>query len=214
MNATNLKSKLSAVAIAVAAIASTMPSASAQNIWAANAAFDAQFNQRLSAMRQQNNASIQALWQRHLQANGPRMQAQYRQLVASGQSRGMSYEQFAYWDLMSAAGTNPQGALAAQQRQFAGNQAANATVQSGHASYNSGYWTNQARQSEALNRSSTAFRGYAQYVDPHSGATTQLPYYLAQGQSYTHNNTTYQQDAQGTYYRNDGNGWTRLNGGR
>ena len=212
MNARNLKTKIGLIAAAVAGFAAG--SASAQNMWAANAAFDAQFNRQLSAMQQQNANAQQQLWQHHLRVNGPRLQAQYRQLLASGQ-RNMTFEQFAYWDLMTAAGTNVQGALDAQRRQFEGNQRANATVQSGHQSYNSGWHANQARQSEALSRySNQAIRGYAPYVDPRTGASTQLSYSLPQGQTYTHAGTTYAQDQQGTYWRHDGNGyWTRLQAG-
>lgn len=59
---------------------------------------------------------------------------QYQQLLASGQR--ISSEQFAYYDLMTAAGTNVPGALDAQRRQFEGNQRAHATVQSGYANDN------------------------------------------------------------------------------
>jgi len=151
MNARNLKTTVTAVALGIAAAASTS-SASAQGlggIAAANAAFDAQFNARLGAMQQQTNANIQAIWMRHLQVNGPRLRAQYQQLVASGRAVG-TFEQFAYWDLMSASGTNNAGALAAQRAQFEGNQRAYQTVQQGYASYNAGWYQNQAAQSAAL----------------------------------------------------------------
>lgn len=217
MNTRHLTRKALILAIvATAAIASQ--SASAQGVWGIAAA-NASFDQRMAAINnyhmQQNQNAQQQLWQRHLQVNGPRMQAQYRQYLASGQ-RGMTYEQFAYWDLMTAAGTNVQGALNAQRAQFEGNQRAHATVQSGYASYNAGWAANQTRQSEVLARySNQAIRGNAPYVDPHTGATTQLPYYLPQGQAYTYNGTTYAQDQQGTYWRNDGNNnWTRLQSGR
>jgi len=216
MNATHLKKTLSTVAVAVAALAGNEASAQGlAGIAAANAAFDSQFNNQLAAMQRQNANSQMALWQRHLQVNGPRLRAQYQQMLASGQ-RHMTFEQFAYWDLMTAAGTNVQGALAAQRAQFEGNQRAYQTVQSGYASYNAGWYNNQARQSAALDRYSTqAIRGYAPYVDPRTGATTQLPYSLPQGQAYTYNGTTYAQDAQGTYWRHDGNGyWSRMSAGR
>ncbi|MBP8297057.1 MAG: hypothetical protein KAX84_13165 [Burkholderiales bacterium] len=212
MKTRNLTAKALVIAATAAGFASH--AAHAQNMWAANAAFDQQFNQRLAAMQQQNANAQQQLWQRHLQVNGPRLQAQYRQYLASGQ-RAMNFQQFAYWDLMTAAGTNVQGALNAQRAQFEGNQRANATVQSGHASYNAGWAANQQRQSAALSRySNEGIRGYAPYVDRHTGATTQLPYYLPPGQHYTYNGTTYAQDQQGTYYRYDGNAWTRLQSGR
>jgi hypothetical protein len=219
MNAKTLKKTTLIAAAIVAAAAAASSATHAQGLAgmaAANAAFDAQFNQRLQSMQQQNyNAQVQ-LWQRHLQVNGPRLRAQYQQYLASGQ-RAMTFEQFAYWDLMTAAGTNVQGALDAQRRQFEGNQRANATLQSGYANYNNGWWQNQQRQSEALSRYSTgAIRGNANYVDPNTGASTQLPYHLPQGQTYTYNGQTYAQDGQGTYWRQNpgGYGWTRMEPGR
>ena len=91
----------------------------AQGMAAANAAFDRQFNARLQAMQQQNANSQQQLWQNFLRTNGPRLQQEYARIVASG-NRSMSFEQYAYWDLMTARGTNVQGALQHQQNQFAG----------------------------------------------------------------------------------------------
>lgn len=212
MKTRNLTAK--ALVLAVTAACFATPAAHAQNMWAANAAFD----QRMAAINnyhmQQNQAAMQNTRQQHYQQNLPRLQAGYRQYLASGQ-RGMTFAQYVHWDLMTAAGTNVQGALQAQRDQFAGNQRANDIVQSGYASYNSGWANNQARTSAALSRySNQAIRGNAPYVDPHTGATTQLPYYLPPGQHYTYNGTTYAQDQQGTYYRHDGSAWTRLQSGR
>ncbi len=194
---------------AMATLAITASHAQWQGIAASNAAFDAKFNAQLGAMQRQNAQSQQALWQRHLSINGPRLRAQYAQMRASGRAN-MSYEQFAYWDLMTAAGTNVQGALQHQQNQFAGMQRANATVQQGHASYNAGWAQNSARQSAAVaNYSNQAIRGVSPYADS-SGRTTMLPHYLAQGQTYQSGGNVYAQDAQGSYYRQQNNGWVRM----
>ncbi len=196
---------------ALCALACAAPAARAQNIWQQNAAFDARMHAQLANMQRENAASQQALWQRHLRVNGPRLQQQYRQLLASG-NRTMTYEQFAYWDLMTAAGTNVQGALDAQRRQFEGSQAANRTVQQGHASYHAGMVANSARQSAAVaNYSNQAVRGVGPYVDSHTGRTLMLPHSLPAGQVYRDaNQNAYAQDAQGVYHRWDGNGWVRL----
>lgn len=184
-----------------------------QNIAAQNAAFDARMSAQLGAAQRQGAQQQQALWQRHLQMNGPRLRAQYAQMRASGRAN-MSFEQFAYWDLMTAAGTNVQGALQHQQNQFAGMQRANATVQQGHASYNAGWANNSARQSAAVaNYTNQAIRGVSAYQDS-SGQRTMLPHYLAQGQTYQSGGNTYAQDAQGSYYRAQGNGWVRMDAGR
>ena len=196
-------------AATLATLAITASHAQWQGIAAANAAFDAKFNAQLGAMQRQNAQSQQALWQRHLSVNGSRLRAQYAQMRASGRAN-MSFEQFAYWDLMTAAGSNVQGALQHQKNQFAGMQRANATVQQGHASYNAGWAQNSARQSAAVaNYSNQAIRGVSPYRDS-SGRTTMLPHYLAQGQTYQSGGNTYAQDAQGSYYRAQNNGWVRM----
>ncbi|HMN81755.1 MAG TPA: hypothetical protein PKA20_17785 [Burkholderiaceae bacterium] len=208
-----LKFSVGTLLIAFGALLSQ--SASAQwglgAIAANNMAFDQRMAATLNGYMQQNQRAIQNIRQQHLQQNLPRLQAQYAQLIASGQ-RGISFEQFVHWDLMTAAGTNVQGGLDAQRRQFEGWQRANATIQSGHASYNAAWHQNQAVMSAAMSRySEQAIRGNAPYVDPRTGATTQLPYHLSPGQTYTTNGVTYAQDAQGTYYANYGNGWwTRM----
>ena len=194
---------------AMATLAITACHAQWQGIAASNAAFDAKFNAQLGAMQRQNAQSQQALWQRHLSVNGPRLRAQYAQMRASGRAN-MSFEQFAYWDMMTAAGTNVQGALQHQQNQFAGMQRANAAVQQGYASYNAGWAQNSARQSAAVaNYTNQAIRGVSPYVDS-SGRKAMLPHYLAQGQTYQSGGNVYAQDAQGTYYRQQNNGWTRM----
>jgi hypothetical protein len=211
MNAASTLKKLAAATVATLAVAASH--AQWQGIAAANAAFDAQFNAQLGAMQRQNTQSQQALWQHHLQVNGPRLRAQYAQMRASGHAN-ISFEQFAYWDLMTAGGTNVQGALQHQQNQFAGAQRANATVQQGHANYNAGWANNSARQSAAVaNYTNQAIRGVAPYRDAY-GNTAMLPHYLPQGQTYQSGGNTYAQDANGTYYRYQGNSWVRMDAGR
>jgi hypothetical protein len=188
--------------------------AGAQDIASMNRNFDQQFNQTLSALQQQNAASMQRLWQQHLRMNGPRLQQQYRQYLAAG-NRGISYEQFAYYDLMTAAGTNVAGGLEAQRRQFEGNQAANRTVQSGYQSYNNAWAQNSQRYSDTAARySEQAIRGNAPYIDPRTGATQMLPYSVPAGQVQNIGGVPHVQDQSGTYYRWTGNSWMRLQPGR
>ena len=146
--------------------------------------------------------------------NGPRLRAQYAQVVHSGQAVG-SFEQFAYWDLMTAAGTNIPGAQQHQQAQFAGQQRAHATVMEGYSSYNQGWANNSARQSAAVaNYTNQAIRGVGPYSDPSTGRTTMLPHSIPAGQAYYSGGQVYAQDPQGTYWRQDNNGWVRLNAAR
>ena len=200
---------------AVTALALAAPAAQAQSMWAQNMAFDQQMNNIVVNAQHQAAADQQQIWQHHLQVNGPRLQQQYRQLVASG-NRSMSYEQFAYWDLTTAAGTNVQGALDAQRRQYEGNVAANRTVQAGHASYNEAMADRSARTSAAIaNHTNQVIRGVGPYVDPRTGATQMLPHSLPAGQVYRDaQNNAYAQDGQGVYHRWNGNGWVRLDAAR
>jgi len=189
------KTLIQLAAIAVSSVAISASHAQWQGIAAQNAAFDAQFNARLGAMQQQNARYQQAIWQNHLKVNGPRLRSQYAQMRASGRAN-FTFEQFAYWDLMTAAGTNIQGAQQHQQNQFAG------------------MAQNSARQSAAVaNYTNQAIRGVAPYKDT-SGRTTMLPHYLPQGQTYQYGGYTYAQDAQGAYYQQQGNAWVRMQAGR
>jgi hypothetical protein len=203
-----LRSLTRLAAIALTALACAAPAAQAQT------AFDRQFDAWLGNLQRQNQQSQQALWQHHLQVNGPRLRQQYQQLLASG-NRSISFEQFAYWDLMTAAGTNVQGAQQHQQNQFRGMQAAHATVVAGHESYKRGWQANSERQSAAVaNYTNQAIRGVSPYVDPTSGRTTMLPHALPAGQVYQSEGNTYAQDAHGTYYRLQNNAWVRMDAGR
>lgn len=202
-----------ALATALTLLAAGEAAAQWQGIAAQNAAFDARFNQWMAGNQQRLAQSQQQLWQRHLAVNGSRLRAQYAQMRAQGMNH-ISFEQFAYWDLMTAAGTNVQGAAQAQQRQFEGLQRANATVQQGHASYNAGWAQNSARQSAAVaSYNNQAIRGVSPYIDG-NGQRTMLPHSLPQGQTYQQGGYTYAQDAQGTYWRWQGNGWARLDATR
>jgi len=194
---------------AVAALAFAATSARALS----NAEFDARFNAQLGAMQRQNANAQQQLWQDFMRGNGPRLQREYAQMVASG-NRSMSFQQYAYWDLMTARGTNVQGALQHQQNQFAGQQRAHATVMEGHASYNAGWAQNSQHQTAAVeNWSNQSIRGVGPYTDG-NGRTTMLPHSLPAGQVYRDGNNTYAQDQQGTYYRLENNAWVRMNAAR
>lgn len=195
-------------AIALTALACAAPAAQAQT------AFDRQFDAWLGNLQRQNQQQQQALWQHHLQVNGPRLRQQYQQMLASG-NRSITFEQLAYWDLMTAGGTNVQGAMQHQQNQFRGMQEAHATVMAGHDSRNSGWQANSERQSAAVaNYTNQAIRGVSPYVDPASGRATMLPHTLPAGQVYQTGGNTYAQDAQGTYYRLQNNAWVRMDAAR
>lgn len=204
-----LKSLLAAASLTLVLIASGSARAQWQGIAAQNASFDAQFNQWMAGNQARLNRSQQQIWQHHLLVNGARLRHTYAQLQARGY-RHISFEQYAYWDLMTAAGSNLQGALQAQRAQFDGLQRANATVQQGHASYNAGWAQNSARQSAAVaNYNHQAIRGVAPYRDA-SGQRVLLPHYLPPGRVQQSGGIMYAQDAQGSYWHQQGNGWVRM----
>lgn len=206
-------SAIAKLAVLLAVAGTTTAQAQWQGIAAQNAAFDAQFNQWMAGNQARITQAQQQIWQRHLQTNGPRLRQQFAQLQAQGY-RHLSFEQFAYWDLMTAGGNNVQGALQAQRQQFEGSQRANATVQQGHASYNAAWAQNSALQSAAVaNYNRQAIRGVAPYRDA-GGQQTLLPHYLPQGQLYQSGGYTYAQDGQGRYWRQQGNGWVRMDAAR
>lgn len=214
MQPLRLVSRLALAALGALCIwAGSATTASAQSlsqIAAMNMAFDQRQSAMLADMQRQNAMAQQRLWQQHLQANGPRLRYQYQQLLAAGH-RSVTFEQFAYWDLMTAAGTNVQAGLAAQRAQFEGNQAAYRTVQQAHAGYNAAMAAASARQSAAIaNYTNQAIRGVGPYADSQTGAQRMLPHHLSPGHVYRDGHDTYAQDAQGVYHRWTQQGWVRL----
>ena len=200
------------VLIICSLLAGTATAVSAQDVFdiaQSNMAFDQQFDQQLNSMRMQNQASQQQLMQNAIQQFGPQMQAGYQQYVAQ-YGQNISFEQYAYYWVMSAGGTNAQAGLDGQRRNFEGLQQANATVQQGYDSYNQGYWQNSARMDATMQRyTDGAINGNWYYQHP-NGQSYVLPYTTGPGY-YQSGNQTFYMNNSGQYYQFDGNGWTELN---
>jgi hypothetical protein len=176
-----------------------------QDMAAANLAFDQQMFATIDNAAAQNQAQMQQLYMSAY--NDPQVQAAYQQSGMRG-----SYDQFVYWYIMTANGTNVQGALQAQQDQFTGLQQANDTVQQGNADYNGGYWNNQNTLDGVYNNTSMANRGNGYYQDPTTGATYDLPYAsMTPGSFYEYGGNTFTTDQYGQYYQWNGFGWQPLN---
>lgn len=167
--------------------------------------FDACMARSLAAAQSQNAAAMQQTWQSYLQTYGPWLRQQYSQY------RGpMTFEQFAYWNLMTANGTNIEGARRAQENQFRGNQEANAIVQQGFSSYRQGMYDNSARMDRAAeNYSQGAIRGNTAQIDPITGQTQWLPYAQPYNQPFTSGGQTYVQNENG-YWVWNGSSWTLM----
>ena len=109
----------------------------------------------------------------------------------------MSFDQFAYYMLMTANGTNVDYALQAQRDNFRRLQDANATVQQGYADYNAGWQANSDRTINAIENYSTgAIRGNVIVNGP--AGQVELPYSSMQnGQTVDAGGYTYMMTPQG-----------------
>lgn len=184
------------------------PMSNLQDLANANIAFGAQVDQQLAQMQQQLYQQYNQFWQSCL--DNPEFKAGYKQHQQEGGQ--LSYEQYVYWAVTTANGTNVQGAINAQNARFRGWQQAAATQQSGFDSYNQGWWQNEARKEAAMQRYvDLAVRGNNYYQDPYTGTTYTLPMSGGSGYFQTGGQTFFL-DAAGKYYRFNGAGWTELNG--
>jgi len=171
------------------------------------------FDQCMQNILMQNQANLQAqqlqLWNNYLRTYGPWLRQQYAQY------RGpMTFEQFAYWNLMTANGTNVQGALQAQQDWFKGQQQAYGTVQQGNEIYRQGMYDNSRRTDATLERyDQGAIRGNTAQVDPRTGQTTWLPYNVPNNSGFTYNGQYYWRNEKG-YFVWDGSNWSLMQPGR
>ncbi|MDP3660979.1 hypothetical protein [Phenylobacterium sp.] len=191
--------------IVLAAGVATLTAGSAQAQCAGGPNFDACMANTLAQAQARNTAGQQQIWQNYLRTYGPWLRQRYS--VYRGP---MTFDQFAYWNLMTANGTNVAGAMQAQRDQFRGNQEAYATVQQGNDAYRQGMYDNSARTSRsAENYSQGAIRGNSAQIDPNTGQTTWLPYAQPYNQPFMSGGQTYYQDQNG-YYQWNGYGWTRM----
>ncbi|MCA9839662.1 MAG: hypothetical protein KC422_22335 [Trueperaceae bacterium] len=172
-----------------------------------NMAFDQQMFNQIGGMMSANQQQITQLMQSA--ANDPQVQsAYYNYMQQTGQQ--LSYEQFVYYYIMTAGGTNSQAGLQAQQNMFNGLQQANATLQSGYASQNQGWWENQATLDQTMQRyGDMGINGNAYYSDPNSGQVYTLPY--TSGSSYYQTGQeSFYMDNLGQYWQLQGNNWVQL----
>jgi hypothetical protein len=170
-----------------------------------NMAFDQQMFGMIEGAMMQNQAQMQQLYMTAY--NDPQVQAAYQQ---SGMQ--VSYDYYVYWYIMTAGGTNIQGGLDAQKNWFEGTQRANETVQSGHESYNGGYWQTQGTLGEVYGGISEGNRGNGYYQDPTTGVTYELPYAsMTPGSTYEYGGNTFYMDQYGHYYQWNGSVWQFLN---
>lgn len=187
--------------VGVAALAWSAP-AIAQCV-PGTANYDSCFFEQLGAMRQQNDAAIQQNYAAYMQVYGPYLEQAYREW---GYQTGASFEQFAYYMLMTANGTNIQGALDAQRRQFEGLQSAHRDQVQGGQTYIDGIQQNSDAAINAVEGFDTgAVRGNVIIQGPNG--PVELPYADAHiGQQYEAGGYTYLVTPQG-YAIWTGYGW-------
>lgn len=166
--------------------------------------FDACMSQMLGQQQQQLDAASIQLWNNYLAEYGPWLQQQYAQY----QGPPLSFEEFAYWMLITANGTDFQTALRTQKETFEANMRAHATVMQGYDDYNRGMIDNSKRSIDAIEGfDQGAVRGNSTVVDAITGQTVELPYSdLAYDQPFSVGNSTYVLTREG-YYQWTGNDW-------
>lgn len=172
-----------------------------------NLAFDQQFDAQLKGMMMENQQQIQALMQ--AAAANPQVQADYKQYLAMTGTQ-IPYEQFLYYWVMTAGGSNPQAGLQAQQNWFNGMQQAHATVQSGFDNFNQGWWQNQASQNRIYDNWSLYTRSQSVYQNPATGTDYTLPYDVRPGTGFDYGGSSFYLDTNSQYYQWDGFGWQPL----
>ena len=176
-----------------------------------NMDFDRRMAQQLNRMRQQSASQAQLIWQQYLQTYGPWLQQQYRQYVSAGYTQ-FTFEQFAYWMLITANGTDLDAPRRMQQRQFQANQDANRTVQDAYQRYNDAMRRNSQRQDRAVeNWDRQVARGEAPYIDPGTGQQIWLPYSLQPGQSVNLGGRVFVRGQGNQYYEQRGGSWVPVN---
>lgn len=152
-------------------------------------------------------------FQEYVRTNQDWLKANYAEHRRTGGH--MSPRQFAEWGLMTANGTNYQGAADMQTGAFKGNQTAHETVAGAYRQAN-GDWARRSDQTSriAKNYDGNGVRGNSVYVDPNSGRTVELPYAGNQGQPFNSGGEIYQQSPDGTYYQQRGHYWVQMSPAR
>jgi len=175
--------------------------------------FDACMQGFVMQQQQQNAQQQQMLFQSYIAQNRDWLQRNYAIHRANGGP--MSFEQFAYWGLMTANGTNLQGAAQAQRDWYEGRQRAQDTIQQGNDSYNAGSRANSESTSRTMQRSTEgAVRGNAPYMDPQTGQTRWLPYNAPVNQPFNMGGEVYVRAPNGSFYQRQGNGWMEMSPGQ
>lgn len=163
----------------------------------------------LRAAQQQNALAQQQTFQNYLQQFGPWLKQQYSQY------RGpYNFMQFAYWNMMTANGTNIQGAIDNDRIVNEGNRRAADTLREGGEDYINGQVANSARANAAIDRfDEGAVRGVVPEIDPQSGQAVQLPYAQPYNQPFQSGGDTYVQNQTG-YYKWNGSAWAPMQPGQ
>ncbi len=176
------------------------------NLVMQNMATDQQFNNQLNGMMANTYAQQQQLMQSYIQAYGPQLRQEYQQYLQTTGAQ-ISFEQFVYYHMMTAGGTNAGPALQQQQQNFRALQQANQSLQQGYDSYNQGWWNNSQTMDQTLdNYDNQAIRGNAYYGNPYTGETYNLPYTSGPGY-YGGSDEAFYQDPTGRYYQEQPGGY-------
>ncbi len=195
------------LALSILALSASPASAQDLNqIMQQNMAFDQQQFGMIQNQMAQNQMQQQQLMQMYIQQNGPRLQQEYQQFVASTGAQ-IPFQTFVYNHMLTQGGANPGPALQAQQNNFRALQDANRTQQQGFEDYNRGWAANQQRLDNTANRyDQGAIRGNGYFQNPQTGETHELPY-GAQPGFYGNNNNNFANDPSGNWHQVDPQGY-------
>ncbi len=151
-------------------------------------------NQLFDYYLRTNQAWLRTNYQAHLQSGGH-----------------MTFNQFAYWGMMTANGTNIEGGRRAQIDAYEGRKRANETIAGANDGANHAWEGRSARETAAVeNHGRGAIRGTGMYNDPNSGRPIELPYAAQQQGPFNSGGQTYYQSQDGTYYQQRGTYWSPM----
>jgi hypothetical protein len=153
--------------------------------------------------------SQQQLFQTYVAQNRDMLIRNYQ--IARQNGTPLSFEQFAYWSLMTRNGQDLEGVHRAQVEQYEGNRRANEARRQGGEDYINGNTVNSQRTDKILyNSDQEGIRGNSPYVDPNTGETRWLPHNTQPNRPFNIGGEIYVLGRDGNYYHRNGNDWVQM----
>ena len=201
------------LSIAAAAAAAGLLSLLSGTALAQNCVGRPDFDACMGRINQSNMNRLQQsqnqLFDYYLRTNQDWLRTNYQSHLQSGGH--MTFNQFAYWGMMTANGTNIEGGRRAQIGAYEGQKKAHETIAGAYDSANHAWKDRSDRETAAVEKYDRgAIRGTEMYNDPSSGRSVELPYAAQQQGPFNSGGQTYYQGQDGTYYQRQGNYWSPM----